>query len=218
MNEFVDKIIKRGKQPQRSTWLELEPPIDKQQLASATSSRKRQNPKTGGGYHTLQYSAAPMPWQHEHQQQKQKHQRLPLPLLHSSVSVPFHSMITTCRGASSSRAHPFPLRSLLHSSSKHPFLCVSLFFPCHLHKAIALSSSSSTQCKPRSHLGKEGNNINNNVEEEGDREVHCELQVVSWRERSVKAHISINADVESVWNALTDYEHLADFIPNLVWR
>ena len=37
-------------------------------------------------------------------------------------------------------------------------------------------------------------------------------------ERRVKAEISVNADIESVWNALTDYEHLADFIPNLVWR
>lgn len=64
--------------------------------------------------------------------------------------------------------------------------------------------------------GKEGN-LNNGVEEEGDREVHCELQVVSWRERRVKADISINADINSVWNSLTDYEHLADFIPNLVW-
>lgn len=59
--------------------------------------------------------------------------------------------------------------------------------------------------------------MNNGLEEDGDREVHCELQVVSWRERRVKAEISINADINSVWNALTDYEHLADFIPNLVW-
>lgn len=64
-----------------------------------------------------------------------------------------------------------------------------------------------------------GGNLYNGLEEEdGDREVNCELQVVSWRERRVKAEISINADINSVWNALTDYEHLADFIPNLVWR
>ncbi|OWM76350.1 hypothetical protein CDL15_Pgr028220 [Punica granatum] len=48
------------------------------------------------------------------------------------------------------------------------------------------------------------------------RKVHCEVEVISWRERKIKAEILVNADVESVWNALTDYEHLADFIPNLV--
>lgn len=55
--------------------------------------------------------------------------------------------------------------------------------------------------------------------EVGDqRKVHCEVEVISWRERKIKARILVNADVESVWNALTDYERLADFIPNLVCR
>ncbi|XP_058731122.1 uncharacterized protein LOC131602914 [Vicia villosa] len=127
-------------------------------------------------------------------------------------------MITTCRASSSSysysTANPLSFRSSLHS--KPAYLSLShLFFPRIFHKGIALSSS--TQFKPRSHLdGKEGY-FNNGLEEDGDREVHCELQVVSWRERRVKAEISINADIDSVWNALTDYEHLADFIPNLVW-
>lgn len=48
--------------------------------------------------------------------------------------------------------------------------------------------------------------------------MRCEVDVVSWRERRVRAEISVNADVDSVWNALTDYERLADFIPNLVCR
>ncbi|CAL5214635.1 unnamed protein product [Lathyrus oleraceus] len=123
-------------------------------------------------------------------------------------------MITTCGASSSSTANPLSLRSSLHS--KPPFLSLSLlFFPRFFYKGIALSSP--THCKPRSHLdGKEGY-FNNGLEEDGDREVHCELQAVSWRERRVKAEISIDADINSVWNALTDYEHLADFIPNLVW-
>ncbi|KAK6152962.1 hypothetical protein DH2020_012601 [Rehmannia glutinosa] len=50
----------------------------------------------------------------------------------------------------------------------------------------------------------------------GERKVKCEVEVISWRERRIKAEISVNADVESVWSALTDYERLADFIPNLV--
>ncbi|CAK8579033.1 unnamed protein product [Lathyrus sativus] len=125
-------------------------------------------------------------------------------------------MITTSRAASSSSstANLLSLRSSLHS--KPPLLSLSLhFFPRFFYKGIALSSL--THLKPRSHSdGKEGC-FNNGLEEDGDREVHCELQVVSWRERRVKAEISINADINSVWNALTDYEHLADFIPNLVW-
>lgn len=56
------------------------------------------------------------------------------------------------------------------------------------------------------------------AEEEEERKVHCEVDMISWRERRIKAEISVNADIDSVWNALTDYERLADFIPNLVSR
>ena len=55
-------------------------------------------------------------------------------------------------------------------------------------------------------------------EGEGEREVHCEVEVISWRERRIKAQILVYADIQSVWNSLTDYERLADFIPNLVCR
>ncbi|XP_062155472.1 uncharacterized protein LOC133863520 isoform X1 [Alnus glutinosa] len=61
------------------------------------------------------------------------------------------------------------------------------------------------------------NDTNSNADDvSGDEKVHCEVEVISWRERRIKAEISVNADIESVWNALTDYERLADFIPNLV--
>ena len=55
-------------------------------------------------------------------------------------------------------------------------------------------------------------------EQEGERKVNCEVEVISWRERRIKAHITVCADIQSVWNALTDYELLADFIPNLICR
>lgn len=51
---------------------------------------------------------------------------------------------------------------------------------------------------------------------EREKQVICHVEVISWRERRIKAEISVNADVESVWNALTDYERLADFVPNLI--
>lgn len=51
-----------------------------------------------------------------------------------------------------------------------------------------------------------------------NRKVNCEVEVLSWRERRIKAEILVSADIDSVWVALTDYERLADFIPNLVCR
>ncbi|KAK7318397.1 hypothetical protein RJT34_03097 [Clitoria ternatea] len=130
-------------------------------------------------------------------------------------------MITTCRSRTFSSinlggAHHDPLSHCF--ISKPTCASLSLFFPSHIaHKAVAVSSN---HCKPRvQYCGKEVGNGSDNgrQEEEGQREVQCEVNVVSWRERRVKAEICINADIESVWNALTDYEHLADFIPNLVW-
>ncbi|GJZ37761.1 nucleotide-binding alpha-beta plait domain-containing protein, partial [Tanacetum coccineum] len=49
------------------------------------------------------------------------------------------------------------------------------------------------------------------------RKVKCEVEVISWRERRVKSQVEVDADVDSVWTALTDYERLADFIPNLIF-
>jgi hypothetical protein len=42
--------------------------------------------------------------------------------------------------------------------------------------------------------------------------------VVSWRERRVLASVPVAADVDTLWQVITDYERLADFIPNLVQR
>lgn len=56
--------------------------------------------------------------------------------------------------------------------------------------------------------------------EEGGRrrKVKCEVEVISWRERRVKSEVEVDADVDSVWKVVTDYERLADFIPNLIFR
>lgn len=60
-----------------------------------------------------------------------------------------------------------------------------------------------------------GSAKNNMVEE---REVQCDVEAVSWRERHINASVSIEASEERVWEVLTDYERLAEFIPNLVRR
>ncbi|TVU44015.1 hypothetical protein EJB05_03439 [Eragrostis curvula] len=46
--------------------------------------------------------------------------------------------------------------------------------------------------------------------------VQCDVDVVSWRERRVLASVAVAADVDTLWQVITDYERLADFIPNLV--
>ncbi|KAG6557986.1 hypothetical protein Mapa_000165 [Marchantia paleacea] len=50
---------------------------------------------------------------------------------------------------------------------------------------------------------------------EADRIVDVEVEVVSWRERHIKANVCVEASDQMVWNVLTDYERLAEFIPNL---
>ena len=133
----------------------------------------------------------------------------------------------TSYSASSTNLGAHPLRFLSKPKATHPtrFLYLSLFTG-H-SQGIALSSVRRSQWRPRCHFnsycgnqGKDGNFGEEEEEGQGEceREVHCEVHVISWRERRIKAEISVNADTESVWNALTDYEHLADFIPNLVWR
>ncbi|WVZ61188.1 hypothetical protein U9M48_011100 [Paspalum notatum var. saurae] len=55
--------------------------------------------------------------------------------------------------------------------------------------------------------------------ENGARAAHgvkCDVDVVSWRERRVVGSVSVAADVDTLWQVITDYERLADFIPNLV--
>ncbi|KAL5754182.1 hypothetical protein ACOSP7_022402 [Xanthoceras sorbifolium] len=82
------------------------------------------------------------------------------------------------------------------------------------------SSLNNTRTRIRASASRNNNlKISKLPKEEDDnekRKVHCEVDVISWRERRIKAEIWVQADIDSVWNALTDYERLADFIPNLV--
>ncbi|KAK3145542.1 hypothetical protein QOZ80_3BG0254230 [Eleusine coracana subsp. coracana] len=55
-----------------------------------------------------------------------------------------------------------------------------------------------------------------NSEERAAPGVQCDVDVVSWRERRVLGSVSVAADVDTLWQVITDYERLADFIPNLV--
>jgi hypothetical protein len=48
--------------------------------------------------------------------------------------------------------------------------------------------------------------------------VDCKIETVAWRKRHISASIEVAATLEQVWGVLTDYERLADFIPNLAKR
>ena len=47
-------------------------------------------------------------------------------------------------------------------------------------------------------------------------DVEVQLEKTSWNSRKLFASISIQAPVETVWGALTDYEGLQNFIPSLI--
>lgn len=156
------------------------------------------------------------------------HETEPLlqPPRHSALRLKTpHELMITCRASSTALGAQHPLWLL---SKANPKFLRSLFLgsSCQLHKDFAFSSIKRIQWKPRSGFSVNNNRYDRNhgkegnvgQEEEGEREVHCEVEVISWRERRIKAEIKVDADIESLWNALTDYEHLADFIPNLVWR
>ncbi|CAN6866110.1 unnamed protein product, partial [Brassica oleracea] len=87
----------------------------------------------------------------------------------------------------------------------------------------AIGGSGVVKCRGTRHSrgGEEGLRKESFVEEDddderGERKVRCEVDVISWRERRIRGEIWVDSDSQSVWDVLTDYERLADFIPNLV--
>lgn len=50
---------------------------------------------------------------------------------------------------------------------------------------------------------------------EGGEQLDVRTEKLQGRHRRILASISIPCSIEQVWNVLTDYDHLADFIPNL---
>ncbi|MBA0683234.1 hypothetical protein Goari_024906 [Gossypium aridum] len=115
------------------------------------------------------------------------------------------------------------------ASSFTPATLSSLSFPlnnnppCFSNKYRIAFSTVKTQAKTcllTTSLVKRGGDFggkdDENEKEYRNKRVHCEVEVISWRERRIKAEILVSADIDSVWNALTDYERLADFIPNLI--
>lgn len=112
-------------------------------------------------------------------------------------------------------------RMILHPSnaSKH---CRNVSIQYQRKKQKKKNSKLSSKRKPelsdkeaKSSQNERSNNENNRNNRYG-RTVDCRVDVISWRERHITASIVINAYEQSVWDVLTDYERLAEFIPNLV--
>ncbi|GAV66099.1 Polyketide_cyc domain-containing protein [Cephalotus follicularis] len=128
----------------------------------------------------------------------------------STCKIPSFNLKTLSHRYSIGRSHQFQryLRSK-PSSSQHDSECI-----------VLVNSKLNTKVyftKANKNVEKGDDGFEDEEDKGGEEgKVHCEVEVVSWRERRIKSEISVNADVDSVWNALTDYERLADFIPNLV--
>ena len=56
------------------------------------------------------------------------------------------------------------------------------------------------------------------LECEDEDDVYIEVKTLEKNSRRIESRIPVDASLDTVWNILTDYERLADFIPNLVYR
>lgn len=112
----------------------------------------------------------------------------------------------------------------IFSSTLRSIKSRSLGFDCYVSKGIETWSCASNDhsCSENFSNSKSKDNWCSGIREEEDkwrqRKVECQVEVISWRERRIRAQTCVNADIHAVWRALTDYERLADFIPNLVSR
>ncbi|XP_020100065.1 uncharacterized protein LOC109718303 [Ananas comosus] len=108
----------------------------------------------------------------------------------------------------------------LPSSTSNSRVFLSRSLPQGPHSEIHTRKGRSEQVRSRNQQRRGGGGGGGGGDEEEDGEdgrVRCEVDVVSWRERWIRASIDVDADVDAVWSVLTDYERLADFIPNLVY-
>ena len=98
------------------------------------------------------------------------------------------------------------------ASAPIPSLCLPrLFLLPHLYCSSSSSSSNLDL----------GGNENSDAEEEEENELEygdgvcIEIEKLESNSRRIRSRIDIDAPLQTVWNILTDYERLADFIPGL---
>lgn len=64
--------------------------------------------------------------------------------------------------------------------------------------------------------GDEGTEVGK-LEDNGVKEIEIQIEKLGNNSRRILSKIVIDADLETVWSILTDYEGLADFIPGLAF-
>ena len=96
--------------------------------------------------------------------------------------------------------------SLILATNSTPILNLSLPkpFPPHLY----CSSTSNVD------LSGDDSDVDEDESEYGDG-VYLEIEKLEKSSRRIRSRIDIDAPLQTVWNILTDYERLADFIPGL---
>lgn len=132
----------------------------------------------------------------------------------------------------------FPTTTL-DSALCSPHLFLNDHHPRNLNLILSTNSASapiSSPCLPRlfllphlycssssssSNLDLGGNENSDEEEEENELEygdgvgVYIEIEKLESNSRRIRSRIEIDAPLQTVWNILTDYERLADFIPGL---
>jgi hypothetical protein len=120
-------------------------------------------------------------------------------------------------------ANPSPRAPLRSSSSSSAAAALSRG-PCPSGRssvAAAAAAATGDHWGAADHYHGGGGGGRAGSQEAGARAAHgvrCDVDVVSWRERRVVGSVAVAADVDTLWQVITDYERLADFIPNLVHR
>lgn len=70
-------------------------------------------------------------------------------------------------------------------------------------------------CPSSEHINDLGTH-NEGITSKAEHETTCHVEIVSWRERRITASIVVDASAQRVWDVLTDYGRLSEFIPNLI--
>ena len=85
--------------------------------------------------------------------------------------------------------------------------------PTHQDAQLAAELKAATQGSCLQSSQRLGQGLSNSLQDNGHVDISTEKRPS--RERRILASVTIPKPIDQVWNVITDYEHLADFVPNL---
>ncbi|MEM9008069.1 MAG: SRPBCC family protein [Cyanobacteria bacterium P01_F01_bin.86] len=85
--------------------------------------------------------------------------------------------------------------------------------PTHQDAQLAAELKAATQGSGLQSSQRLGQGLSNSLQDNGHVDISTEKRPS--RERRILASVTIPKPIDQVWNVVTDYEHLADFVPNL---